>query len=97
MGGISGAGLPDYWSHNRSKAPLLARIAQDCHLMMTSSDHHKHHADPRIGYAYYSPLTNMVLETICFWDAAKWGMREVYGAEPLNIPVMKPRVGEKVE
>jgi len=37
----------------------------------------------------------MALDTICFWDVAKWGMREVYGAEPLNIPVMKPRVGDE--
>lgn len=88
MSDLSGAGLPDHWSHNRDEAPYLAKLAQDWRLMMSESDHHKHHADPKIGYAYFSPLTNISLDKIRFWDMTKWILREIYGMEPLNIPAM---------
>jgi len=89
MNTISGAGLPDYWSHNPNEAPYLARLAQDWRLMMSESDHYKHHVNPKIGYGYFSPLTNIFLEKICFWEFTKWIMREIYGKEPLNIPAMR--------
>lgn len=89
MSDLSGAGLPDHWSHNRDDAPYLAKLAQDFRLMMSKDDHYKHHANPKIGYAYFSPITNIVLEKIHFWEMAKWAMHEFYGMKPLNIPSMK--------
>jgi len=88
MSDLSGAGLPDYWSHHREHAPLLAKLAQDWRLMMSAADHYKHHAKPTIGYAYFSPMTNIALEKVRFWEGMRYYMRKQYGMEPLNIPAM---------
>jgi len=88
MNELSGAGLPDYWSHHRDKAPYLAKVAQNFRLMMLESDHYKHYVNPNIGNAYFSPLTNFVLDTIRFWDFTKWIMLEIYNKQPLTIPAM---------
>jgi len=88
MNDLSGAGLPDYWSHHRNEAPYLAKVAQDFRLLMSESDHYKHHVNPKIGYAYFSPITNILLEKISFWEFSKWIMLKIYKKQPLTIPAM---------
>ncbi len=68
---ISGSGLPDYYAHNRSKAPAVVKLAQDYKLMMSVDTHKHHHATPVMNYAYFSPLTNILLDKTYFWSMYK--------------------------
>ena len=88
---ISGSGSPDYYAHHSERAPKYVKLAQQLHLMMTPSDHEKHHKNPRTGYAYFSPITNFVLDNCGFWPLVKMTME--WSKNMKAIPVPMPLIG----
>mmetsp|Transcript_119997 Transcript_119997/g.208387 ORF Transcript_119997/g.208387 Transcript_119997/m.208387 type:complete len:234 (+) Transcript_119997:84-785(+) len=88
-GQISAAGIPDYYAHHRDLAPSIVKFAQDYHLLMTPETHRAHHQDPSIGYAYFSPLTNFVLDRSGFWHALKHVILLVTGKHANPVPALQ--------
>jgi hypothetical protein len=84
---ISGSGSPDYYAHHSEKAPNYVKLAQQLHLMMTPDDHEKHHKNPRTGYAYFNPITNVLLDHSGFWSIVKVTMEWQKGMKAVPVPV----------
>lgn len=84
---ISGSGSPDYYAHHSEKAPKYVKLAQPFHLMMTPNDHEKHHRNPRTGYAYFSPITNILLDHSGFWSIVKVAMEWQKGMRAVPVPI----------
>ena len=59
---VAAAGAPDYFAHKPEEAPLLVLLAQRLGLMMSPQAHLYHHQFPSKGFAYFSPITNYVLD-----------------------------------
>jgi hypothetical protein len=87
LNNISGSGSPDYYAHHNEKAPLVVKLAQQCHLMMSPRTHEKHHRNPRHGYAYFSPITNLVLDNSGFWILTKAAMEWQKNMKALPVPI----------
>ncbi len=84
---ISGSGSPDYYAHHSERAPKYVKLAQQLHLMMTPSDHEKHHKNPRTGYAYFSPITNFILDNSGFWPVVKMVMEWSKNMKAVAVPM----------
>jgi hypothetical protein len=86
---ISAAGVPDYYAHFRERAPWIVRKAQDLHLLLTPADHEAHHKQPRTKYAYFSPLTSWVQDSIKFWDFMDLAVELTTGSKAMPVPVLE--------
>jgi hypothetical protein len=84
---ISGSGAPDYYAHHAEKAPKYVKFMQKHGLLMTPNQHEKHHINPRIGYAYFCPLTNMVLDNTPFWNIVTPIMEWKNNMKAVPVPV----------
>ena len=83
---ISGAGIPDYYAHHRHQATAWIKLAQDLNLMMSPSTHHQHHLNTSVGYAYFCPLTNVVLEDWGLLTVVRWAMEQYTGSKAVPPP-----------
>ncbi|CAF2838809.1 unnamed protein product [Rotaria sp. Silwood2] len=87
LNSVSGSGAPDYYAHHDEKAPRVVKLAQQLHLMMTPETHEKHHKNPHGGYAYFSPITNIVLDNSGFWNVTKSVMEWYKNIKAVPVPV----------
>ena len=87
MNAISGSGSPDYYAHHSERAPSYVVLAQKFHLLMTPKDHESHHRNPRTGYAYFSPITNIVLDNSGFWTGVRLAMEWQKNVKAVPVPI----------
>jgi len=86
LSAISACGAPDYFAHHPNRAPAIARLAQKLRLMMTPAAHDYHHKHPSRGYAYFSPLTNFVLDNTGVWVAVRVFVETATGRKAHLVP-----------
>ena len=87
LNSISGTGAPDFYAHHPEQAPAYIKFAQQFRLLMTPAAHEKHHKNPRGGYAYFSPITNVLLDNTGFWWIAKMAMEWKKNAKAMPVPI----------
>jgi hypothetical protein len=87
LNSISGSGAPDYYAHHVEKAPKYVRLMQDYGLLMTPNQHEEHHKNPKLGYAYFSPVTNMILDKTSFWTLITPIMEWKHNMKSVPVPV----------
>lgn len=89
---IAGSGAPDYYAHHPDEAPLWLSILQRARLVMNTADHEYHHANPDKSYSYFSSITNIILDELCFWPLARYIVFNIYGVNA-TLPAKMALVG----
>jgi hypothetical protein len=87
LNSISGSGAPDYFAHHAEEAPSYVRAAQRLGFLMSPEAHEKHHKHPQMGYAYFSPVTNLILDNTPFWSIVKRYMEWQKGTKAIPVPI----------
>ncbi len=66
------------WAHMKNP-PLIARVLQSCHIILSRNHHWKHHKSPFVKhYCITSGWCDYILEPIGYFRALEWVGKNVF-------------------
>lgn len=71
----------EWHSYAHGNPPAWAKLLQDCGLLITPKNHHRHHRSLDVYFCVSLNCLNPLLEAIHFWRAVEW-MLSCLGVHP---------------